>query len=158
MNKFLPILFLFLPLLSLSPAAKAQSANPSGITICSTSSLAVSGTSSNVQLSACGPSVIIWNVGSVEVFINVGTASSTTATTSSASIPNGTQLVLNVGNSAPYLAAITASSTSTIRITQGWGIVVGRIGGANITPPPACSNVLDFSVACNSQYINVVGL
>jgi hypothetical protein len=33
------------------------------------------------------------------------------------------------------------------------GVVIG--GGS---PPPTCSNVLDFSQACNSQYINVVGL
>ncbi len=33
----------------------------------------------------------------------------------------------------------------------------GPSGGAP-PPPPCTSNVLDFSIACNSQYINVVGL
>lgn len=32
------------------------------------------------------------------------------------------------------------------------GVVIS--GGS----PPTCSNKLDFSQACNSQYINVVGL
>lgn len=29
-------------------------------------------------------------------------------------------------------------------------------GGATVTPPGGCSNSLDFSQACNSQYITLV--
>ena len=37
--------------------------------------------------------------------------------------------------------------------TAGGGIVNFTSGGG---PPPSCSNKLDFSVACNSQYIGIM--
>jgi hypothetical protein len=57
------------------------------------------------------------------VFYVTGTASSTAATTSNYSLPGNSFIVINVGNGsavAPYLAAITATSTTTLRITQGY--------------------------------------
>lgn len=35
----------------------------------------------------------------------------------------------------------------------GFGIVAGTVGSA--PPPPVCSNRLDFSQACNSQYMGI---
>jgi hypothetical protein len=55
------------------------------------------------------------------VFIATGSASTTSATTSSASLPGNAYMVLNVGNSGLYLAAIAAAgNTSTVRVVQGW--------------------------------------
>ena len=35
----------------------------------------------------------------------------------------------------------------------GFGIVAGTVGAA--PPPPTCSNSLNFSQACNSQYVGL---
>ena len=92
-----------------------------GITPCAApTALSVTATSSNVQLSACGTTVLLWNVTSQEAFFTYGTASNTAATTSSYSLPGNAFIVLNVDTNKPYLAAITASSTTTIRIIQGY--------------------------------------
>ena len=111
-----------------SHQANAQ-ATQAGLTVCASSSLSVTGSSANVLLSGCGHSVVLTNIGSNEAFYNVGAASTTTATTSSASLPAGNSIVLNVGDNAPYLAAITSTSTTTIRITQGQGMTA-IAGGA----------------------------
>lgn len=106
----------FILLLLLAGSADAQQ----GITPCTpAASLSVSTISSNVQLSACGATVLLWNTGTQEAFFNYGTTSSTAATTSSWSLPGASFVVLNLGTSRPYLAAITASSSTTIRIVQG---------------------------------------
>lgn len=106
---------LVLSFLAFVPAAAQQ-----GITPCAASTISASATSSNVQLSACGNTVLIWNVGTVEAFYSFGPTSSQTATTSNYSLPAGGYVVLRLsGQGQPYLAAVTSSSTTTIRITQG---------------------------------------
>ncbi len=103
----------------------AQSGAPKGIEPCAPNSLNVTGTSSNIQLSKCGPSVILMNLTSQEAFFKVGKASTTAATTTvtdSYSIPGGTYIVITVPNldtAGWYLAAITATATTTIRVIQG---------------------------------------
>ena len=106
----------------------AQSSAPKGIALCAPNSLSVTGTSSNVQLSQCGPSVILENITSQEAFFKIGQASTTTATTTatdSYSLPGGAYMVIVVPTPNPgsasgwYLAGITATSTTTIRILQG---------------------------------------
>lgn len=112
-------------LLSMTATVFAQSGAPKGISPCAPFSLSVSGSSSNVQLSQCGPSVILMNISTQEAFFNLGSASSTTATTSSYSLPGGAYIVVVVPTPNPgsplgwYLAAITATSTTTIRVIQG---------------------------------------
>jgi len=102
-----------------------------GISPCAGGTLAVTSTSSNVQLSNCGPVVIVYNITSQEAFYALGNTSSTTATAQSSStaapiagtysIPGGLYVVLNVNNqTAPFLAAITSTSTTTLRIVQGY--------------------------------------
>ena len=91
-----------------------------GITPCAApTALSVSTSSSNQQLSACGGTVLLWNITSQEAFFKSGTASNTTAATTDFSLPGNAFIVLNLGTARPYLAAITASSTTTIRIIQG---------------------------------------
>ncbi len=82
--------------------------------------LSVTNVTSNTLLSTCGGSLIILNIGTVEAFWDIGATVAITATTSSKSIPGGTYLMINVPTGAAYyLAAITSSSTTTIRLIQG---------------------------------------
>jgi len=90
-----------------------------GITPCAAFSVSVSNTSANQQLSACGGVVILMNVTSQELFYTYGPTSSTTATTSNFSLPGNSFITLNLGINRQYVAAITTSSTTTLRITQG---------------------------------------
>lgn len=107
-------------------AADAQQP-PKGISPCAANSISVSNTSSNVQLSTCGATLIIMNLTSQEAFYQLGQASSTAATstpTSSYSLPGNAYEVITVPGlggtgSGWYFAAITATSTTTIRLIQG---------------------------------------
>lgn len=129
------ILFLlFLAFLSTDALAESPL---SGITPCSSSSLSVTGTTGNTLLSGCGPTTVLWNIGANEVFIALGSTSTQAATTSNMSVPAGTGVTLNTSNTPLYLAAITGASTSTLRITQGWGfpqLSGGTSGGGSGTP------------------------
>ena len=90
-----------------------------GITPCAAFSISASNTSANQQLSACGDTILLWNVGTQELFYNFGTASSTAATSSNWSLPGNSFVVISLGFNKYYLAAITSASTTTLRITQG---------------------------------------
>ena len=105
--------------------ASAQS--PTGITPCTGNppgAIAVNTGSQNVQLSNCGPTLIVYNISAVEVFYVIGSASSTVATVSSNPLPGNTFVVLNVPGqpgSVPgwYFAVITATGTSSVQFVQG---------------------------------------
>lgn len=114
-RKFLVLLTFLGGLLSPWEAFSQAGITPCGAAI----TLSVTTTSSNAQLSACGGVVLVWNVGTTEAFYAYGTASTTVATASNFSIPGTSFIVLNLPTNRPYLAAITASSTTTLRITQG---------------------------------------
>ena len=115
-----------------SPTPLFAQASQAGITPCGGGTLAVTGTSSNVQLSTCGPVAIVYNISTQEAFYALGSTSATAAVAQSSttspvasqySIPGNTYVVINVPNAgAPawYLAAITATSTTTLRIVQGY--------------------------------------
>ena len=109
-----------LALLCASSLPLHAQAGLAGISPCAAETLSVSGTSSNVQLSTCGPVVILYNITSQEAFYNYGAASTTAATTSNYSLPGNTFVVLNINTIGGYLAAITGSSTTTIRVVQGY--------------------------------------
>ena len=113
MTRALRSLFIIAALFT-APASAQQ-----GITPCAPATLAVSNTSANVQMSACGETALLWNVGTQEAFYRIGVGSGTTAVTTDNSLPGNSFVVINVGNAKLYLAAITASSTTNIRITQG---------------------------------------
>ena len=105
-------------LLFLPVAASAQQV--AGITPCAAESLSVSGTSGNIQLSQCGPTVIVYNITSQEAFYQLATSSAGTATTSNYSLPGNQFVVLQIAQTQiMWLAAITGSSTTTFRIVQG---------------------------------------
>ncbi len=99
--------------------AQAQTA---GMLPCNAASLSVSNTSSNVQLSKCAPSALIMNIGTTEAFYVFGaTSATTTAQTTNFSIPANSWQWVTVGTNGEWIAAITASSTTTLRIIQGVG-------------------------------------
>jgi hypothetical protein len=106
--------------LALAPTALLAQAGLAGISPCAAETLAVSNVSANVQLSACGPVVILYNISSQELFYNFGAASNAAATTSNFSLPGNTYVVLNLNTSGGFIAAITAASTTTLRIVQGY--------------------------------------
>lgn len=101
-----------------------------------TKTIAVSDTTGSVALTrapggAADLTVIVVNVGSAEAFVQFG-ASDVEATTSSTPIEPGQSMTFSVANTdAPYLAAITASSTTTLRATSGTGIPYGYGGGGS---------------------------
>lgn len=108
--------------LALLPCAVLAQSGTSGYSVCAAGTIAASGSSSTEQLTGCGPVVILYNVGSQEIFYNIGpTAAKAAATTSSYSLAGGLSVVLNVNTQAWYVGAITASSTSTLRIVEAYG-------------------------------------
>jgi hypothetical protein len=126
MKRFFALAVLLL-ILCAPPSLLAQTGAPRGISPCTPNSIAVSGTSSNVQLSTCGSSLIIMNITSQEAFFKIGQLSTTAATTTvtdSYSIPGNSFELLTVPGLAGvgagwYFAAITSTSTTTIRLIQG---------------------------------------
>jgi hypothetical protein len=105
----------------LTLTAHAQQ-TPRGFATCAAHSLSVTGSSGNVQLSNCGPSVILMNITAQEAFFNVGQASTTAATTSDYSIPGNPYLTITVPDESAagwWVAAITPTSTTTIRMIEG---------------------------------------
>lgn len=103
--------------------AKAVTA---GMTVCASNTISASNSSSAITLSNCGPVVIIYNITSQEAFYNPGPIATTAAYNGAAgtgglSIPGNTYVVIQINQAAPgQLSAITATSTTTLRIVQGW--------------------------------------
>jgi len=93
-----------------------------GISPCGTGTKTISAsvTSSNVQVHSCANIAILYNITSQEAFYSVGTASSQTAAVTDFSLPGNTYVVLSVPRGG-WVAAITASSTTTIRLVPGVG-------------------------------------
>ena len=106
-----------------------------GMSPCGMITLSATTTSSNAQLPACGTTAQVTNTGSVEAFYFFSNPSGTVATipgagTSSTgfAIEPGQTVSVSTGPGAVYFAAITASGTTTLRITQGIGL--GYASGA----------------------------
>ena len=83
-------------------------------------SISVTTTTGNVAISGTGGTLRLANVTSVECFVKVG-ESTVVATTSDFSVPGNTVAFISVPNTATHVAAITASSTATLRISRGDG-------------------------------------
>lgn len=115
MKKFLIAFFLLLP-------CGANAAPQLGITPCIVSSqpadLTFSGTSANVHLSTCGETLIVFNNSANDARFRTGALSNTTALTTDMLLAAHTYVVLNLGNSGQYFAAI-GSGGGTISFIQG---------------------------------------
>ncbi len=88
-------------------------------------SLSVSSSSSCVAMTQQNNSIVVWNVGSVAAYYNVNGA---TATTGNPQLPAGGVITLSVAPGASF-CAITASSATTLQITQGFGLPAVALGG-----------------------------
>lgn len=101
-----------------------------------TASLAVTSSTGRVALTQAPTNtteltVIVYNSGSNDAFVKFGTVS-VTATTGNMPVPAGTQVQFSVPNgTAAYIAAITASSTTTLKITSGTGTLYASGGGGS---------------------------
>ncbi len=89
----------------------------------SQSSLSVTTTSGYVALTGSGSQILVQNVGSTECFIMVAdtTADAEAFVGDNLSIPGNRERILSIRPTAAYLAAITASGTTTLRIARGDG-------------------------------------
>lgn len=115
--KILFALFVFL-----FATIEATAAPQLGITPCVISAqptdLSFSGVSANKKMSTCGETVIVYNNSASDVRYRLGTASNTTALTTDLLLPANSFVVLNVGTTGMYFAAISAG-TGTISFVQG---------------------------------------
>lgn len=103
--------------------SSAVAAAPSlGITPCQISAqptdLSFSAVSANKQMSNCGETVIVYNNSASDARYRLGTSNSTTAVITDLLLPANSFVVLNVGTSRPWFAAISAGS-GTISFVQG---------------------------------------
>lgn len=86
-------------------------------------------TTSNIQLSVNCSVAVVWNTGSNEVFVKFGTTNATVAAVTDDSIPAGSFKIYNVGLPGLWIAAITSTSTSTVRISTYQGAIAAGGGG-----------------------------
>lgn len=114
--------FLAVCLLLVCQFGHVHAAPQLGITPCvigaQPADLSVSGSSANRHLSTCGETLIVFNNGTTDIRFRLGTASTTAATLTDLLIPANSFVVLNVGTSGMYIAAIS-SGTSTLSFIQG---------------------------------------
>lgn len=95
------------------------------------STIAVTTTSQSIAMQGAGPTVLVQNVGAVECFIAVGgsgvtataaaASPATDATDGSMSIPAGAIAVYTIPEVDTHLAAVTASGTTTLRVSRSEG-------------------------------------
>jgi len=98
--------------------------------------LSVSTTSARVALPT-GSTVVVYNTGSAAAYVQLG-GSSVTATAANDVIAAGGWLALTV-NSNTYLAAITASGSTTLNLSGGSGLATGIGGGGGGASVPTGS-------------------
>ena len=118
---FLSLVF---ALLWFAPAARAQMQ-----TNVQTAGLAVTTASASTAIAGSGPVIFLFNDGTSEIFWNVGN-SSVTATTASVPLGPGSCFAALISDTkGQYIAAITATGSSTLRVTRGSGTPISCGGG-----------------------------
>lgn len=109
---------------SASVSASVSGFTPNG----SVASLSVTSSTGNVALPT-GTVVSVTNTGSNTAYYNLSVGAGTAATTDAALVAGAT-VGLTVGSNT-YINAITASSTTTLRLAGGAGLVSGYGGGSS---------------------------
>lgn len=112
-------LFALLLLLAAPTAAFAQATASFSPTALPTT-MAVSTTTGRIVLPSAGPTALLINLGANPAYLNFGT-SSVNATTGGYYLGAGCATAFDVAGR-QYLAAITASSTTTLLVTTGTGL------------------------------------
>jgi hypothetical protein len=129
MRRLAAFLFLVLAAALAAPAPVAAQSSPSfsptgGV------ALSVSNSSSRVAFATPGPTALIINTGSNAAYLNFG-GSGVTATTSGYLLNPGCSVAYDVSGQG-YVAAITASSTTTLSVYTGSGLPT--------LPPSGCTS------------------
>jgi hypothetical protein len=87
-------------------------------------------TTSNSAITSAGTQLLVYNASStVTAYVNLGTTSGVTATTTATPIPPGQTVPLAIGSNT-YLAAITASGSAALYLTSGTGSLSSGWGGS----------------------------
>lgn len=84
-------------------------------------SLSATSSSTSIALPGVGPVLWLQNVGTIEAFVRLGTNSAVAAATTDFSVPSGRGVMVNAQGFS-YLAGITSTSTTTVRMSQGTGV------------------------------------
>jgi|SRR5579859_1690331 len=106
--------------------------------------LSVTNSSGNVALPT-GVAIVVYNTGTNNAFVKLGTSNAVTATTSEDVVSPGCYSSYTVGSNT-YLAAITASSTTSLIISGGSGLAAAgcspnvTISGAAVYGPTAAAS------------------
>lgn len=87
----------------------------------STNSISVSTSSANANIPEAGESILLTNSGSTLAYVRTGQGSSTAATTADMPLAAGASRIITRSANHDYVAAITASSTTTLLVTAGTG-------------------------------------
>lgn len=91
--------------------------NPTG-----EATLAVTSTSARVAMGSAGPTALIVNTGANTAYVTFGNASVVSTTALGHPIPSGWALAFDITGTS-FIAAITASSTASLTISTGTGMV-----------------------------------
>lgn len=117
-------------------------------------SLAVTTTTARVAFGSADTSMVIQNTGSATAYIRTGTVA-VNALITDTPIPAGGSYAFNTGGQG-FIAAITASGSTTLRITTGTGLPAlalassgGGGGGASVTATAASPTLVEGSTTNN---------
>jgi len=147
------LLIRLLALLSLLAAPSfAQQATSSFSPTAAPVTLSVSGTTARVAFPSTGPTAVIINTGANAAYVNFG-GSAVTATPGGNLIGPGCPAAFDV-NGQGYVAAITASSTTSLLVATGSGLptltpngcaLTASISGGTVTANPTSGTSTDIS-------------
>lgn len=87
-----------------------------------TASISVTSTTGNVAIATAQPQLLLTNIGSTICYIKTGTDSTVEAAVTDMPVLANSAIVITRPAQHDYIAAITASSTTTLKITQCTGI------------------------------------
>lgn len=125
MKNLLRIAALVIGIAALSAPAVAQNAALNNwAPVGGPAALSVTNATGNVALPSIGPTALVCNKGSADVFVKLGAANTVTAAVTDYWIKSSKCQIYNLkpfGVQFTYLAAITASSTATLYIETGYG-------------------------------------
>lgn len=117
-------------------------------------SLSVTTSSARVAFGSVDTSMVVQNTGSATAYVKTGDVTVTAATTDTP-IPAGASYAFNTGGSG-YIAAITASGSTSLRITTGTGLPAlalassgGGGSGASVTATAAAPTLVEGSTNNN---------
>lgn len=111
-------------------AAVAQPAPPPFSQAGNSKAMSVSSTSSNIGLPPGGGTIVVDNTGTIDAYVAFdGSNALAVTTTTGFRVPAGLQRQFNLQQGQTFIAAITASSTTTLSLSPGSGVLANGGGG-----------------------------